>query len=412
MDKFDSMESKELFSLGLSLEEPWYIKDIHMELYAEEYILHIDIGHQKGAKFTYEGEQYGVYDHQERTWQHLKFFQHKCQLHCSVPRIKLSSGKVKLVDVPWSSPGSSFTLLFEYEVLDLVKNMMSVSAASKKMGISSGQGYRIVNRHVSNALSTQPIGDVKELSVDETSTKKGHNYFTILTDREAKKVVGIGIGKDKDAFAHALIDMEIRGAERHEVRTVTLDMSKSYISAVKEYLSQAEMVFDRFHIMKNMNEAVDTIRKADRTAYEELKGSKYLWLKNQSKLSENQQKTIDRLSEACPNIGAAYRLKELLKLILDEAYQLRKVTPLNKWIKCAWDSGLAPIRQFVDMLHTHWYGIKTYFYHLKTNAFAERVNLKIQEIKRVAKGYRNSYNFSIMIYFHLGGLNLIPTTNE
>ena len=158
-----------------------------------------------------------------------------------------------------------------------------------------------------------------------------------------------------------------------------------------------------------MNEAVDQIRKKDRKKYEELKNSRYLWLKNQNKLSEKQKTKVEKLSQACPNIGAAYRLKELLKLVLDNAYKQRKITPLNEWIKEAWKSELEPIRKFINMLREHWYGIKGYFYRLSTNAYAERVNLKIQEIKRTAKGYRNIHNFIIMIYFHLGGLKLKPT---
>ena len=94
---------------------------------------------------------------------------------------------------------------------------------------------------------------------------------------------------------------------------------------------------------------------------------------------------------------------------MNEAYEHRKITPLNQWIKEAWASDLAPIKKFVNMLRKHWYGVKNYFYSLSTNAYAERINLKIQEIKRNAKGYRNTFNFIIMIYFYLGGLNLQPT---
>jgi transposase len=263
----------------------------------------------------------------------------------------------------------------------------------------------IIRRHVSTALSEQSLEDVKELSVDETSRRKGHNYFTILCDRAAKKVVGVAPGKDKEAFAHALIDMEVRGADRSKVKTVTLDVSTSYSAGVGEHLAQAQMVFDRFHIVKKMNEAVDKIRRTDQYEFKELKKSRYLWLKNHANLSKEQQKRVDYLGAAYPNIGQAHRLKELLKVVLDEAKEHHRLTPLNDWIKQAWDSGLEPIQDFVNMLHRHWYGIKTYFKKVADNAYAERVNLKIQEIKRAAKGYRNIQNFILMIYFHLGGLD-------
>lgn len=107
-----------------------------------------------------------------------------------------------------------------------------------------------------------------------------------------------------------------------------------------------------------------------------------------------------------PNIGKAHRLRELLREVLNDAVHSRSTAPLDKWIQEAWDSTLQPIRDFVNMLHEHWYGVETYFKKIATNAYAERVNLKIQDIKRTAKGYRNIQNFVWMIYFHLGGLNL------
>jgi len=403
------MNTKELCELGLDLQEPWYVKEVTVEKLGSELLLHIEIDHRKGSRFKVDESDYPVYDHQKRTWQHLNFFEHRCQIHARVPRVLLPDGKVKLVSVPWANAGSSFTLKYEDNVLSLVREGMSASGVGNRLGIGARRVYRIIRRYVSVALATQDISEVKELSVDETSSRKGHNYLTILADRKAKKVVGVGSGKDKDAFAHALIDMEVRGGDRSQVRAVTMDMSRSYISAVNEYMEQADIVFDRFHIAKKMNSAVDQIRREDRKEYQELKNSRYLWLRNGTQLTGKQTKQIEALSKACPNIGEAYRLKEMLKIVLDEAYQKRKITPLNKWVKEAWKSNLGPIRKFVNMLRDHWYGVKAYFYRLSTNAFAERVNLKIQEIKRIAKGYRNIHNFIIMIYFHLGGLNLKPT---
>lgn len=398
------MEDKEIFALGLGISKPWYIDRIELVGSGLKRELHIHLNHDRNSLFCYEGNKYPVYDHQERTWHHLRFFQHECFIHARVPRVKINSGKVKLVEIPWAQPGSSFTLLYEYDVLDLVGEGMSVSGVSRRLSIGDKRVWRIVTRHVSQALSSQSIAPVKALSVDETSTRKGHNYFTIMSDRKAKNVVGIGVGKDKKAFANALIEMEIRGGNREDVRTVTMDMSKSYISAVSETMEQADIIFDRFHIVKKLNEAVDSIRRQEQKEHDELRKTRYLWLKNNSKLSDEQRINIAYLEAAYPNIGTAYRLKELLRVVLDEAYFSHYLSPLNVWMKKAWDSQLDPIREFVNMLRRHWYGIKTFFKHLATNAFAERVNLKIQEIKRIAKGYRNTNNFAIMIYFHLGGL--------
>ena len=398
------MDDKEIFASGLGISNPWYIDRIELLGEGLKKELHIYIDHKKRSLFSYEGKKYGVYDHHQRTWHHLRFFQHECYLHARVPRIKTESGQVKLVELSWAQPGSSFTLLFEYDVLDLIAEGMSLSGVSRRLSIGDKRVARIVKRHVSQALVTQSLGKVKALSVDETSTRKGHNYFTIMSDRKAKKVVGVAVGKDKEAFAHALIDMEIRGGSREDVRTITMDMSKSYISAASETMKQADIIFDRFHIVKKLNEAVDKIRRQEQKEHHELRKTRYLWLKNNSNLSKEQRMNVEYLEAIYPKIGTAYRLKELLKVVLDDAYHSHYLKPLNAWMKKAWESDLEPIQEFVNMLKRHWYGIKSYFKRVATNAFAERVNLKIQEIKRIAKGYRNTHNYVIMIYFHLGGL--------
>jgi len=400
------MKELPIFTAALGLESPWFIKKVLFEGVGKARKLHIYLEHEKRVKFEYESSKYPVYDHQERTWRHLNFFQHVCHLHARVPRVKTNEGKVRLINLPWSNRGSSFTLLFEQDVINLVSGGMSNSSVGSRLEIGGKRVFGILRRYVSHALATQDLSDVKELSVDETSSKKGHNYFTIMADRVAKKVVGVAVGKNKDAFGHALLDMEVRGADRTKVRAVTMDMSRSYISGVDEYLPQADIVFDRFHIHKKLNEAIDEIRRTEQREYKELKNSRYLWLKNNSNLTEKQRKQINHLETAYPNIGKAYRLKELFKKVMDDAYLDKKITPLNQWINIAWEIDLKPIQKFINMLRDHWYGIKAYFKRLATNAFAERVNLKIQEIKRIAKGYRNTTNFTIMIYFHLGGLDL------
>lgn len=405
------MKDKELFALGLGLDHPWRIQSLELEGAEDNSkgILHIHLDYEKGSKFLFEGESYPVYDHQERTWQHLNFFDHKCFLHARVPRIKTKSGNVKLASLPWAQKGSSFTLRFEQDILDLVKCGMTAAAVGDRYDIGGKRVFRIVRRYVSYALATQDLELITELSVDETSTRKGHNYLTVMTDRERKKVVGVASGKDKEAFAHSLIDMEVRGGDREKVKTITMDMSRSYISASEDMMPQADVVFDRFHLAKKINEAVDKIRRQDQKKYSELKKSRYLWLKNNEKLNTEQRKHLKYLQDSFKNIGTAYQLKEQFRAVMNEAHSNNRLKPLNDWIKLAWDSGLEPMMDFVNMLHRHWYGIKSYFKKLATNAFAERVNLKIQEIKRLARGYRNITNFIIMIYFHLGGLNLKPT---
>ena len=396
-----------IFTAALDLSPPWFIREVSFTNEGKDKVLHIFVDHEPGKKFEYDGDHYSVYDHHQRTWQHLNFFQHRCHLHARVPRVRLDDGKVKLVPIPWAQPGSSFTLLFEDEAVRLLQGGMSASAAGNHLGISDKRVFAIAQRRVSHALTEQPLQGVEDMSIDETSSRKGHNYLTVIGDRQAKKVVGLSIGNDADALALALIDLEVRGAYREKVKTVTMDMSTAYISGVTISMPKAKIVFDRFHLVKKLNEGIDKIRRREQKSYSALKKSRYLWLKNHDDLSKEKQLRVHELARAYPTIGEAYRLKELFREVFNEAASKQAIGRLNAWMDHDWKTKIKELHDFVAMLCRHWYGIKTYFKSRASNALAERFNLKIQEIKRTAKGYRNMMNFMTMIYFHLGGLKLI-----
>lgn len=404
------MDYEKLFAAALGIGPHWYIDKVEFKDGHSSRELHLTLEHKKGVKFRHEGELCPVYDHHYRVWRHLNFFQHECYIHAHIPRIKDKDGKVRLIEISWAHSNSSFTVLFEAYTALLVKSGMSVTAAGKYVGVSYKVIHRIIKSMVMEAMMEQPLENVTELAIDETSTKKGHNYFTILSDRKRKKVVGIWEGKSKESVRSASEEMIIRGVDTSKVRTITMDMSQSYIGAARDYFEQAEIVFDRYHISAQLNKVVDEIRRKDQREYHELTKSRFLWLKNSKKLSEKDKIKVGYLSEAYPNIGTAYRLKEMLKEVLDEAVNDHSIKPIKEWMKVALQTDLKPLHGFVKMLKRHWYGIKTYFKRHVTNAYAERVNLKIQEIKRIAKGYRNLTNYKMMIYFHLGKLEMgLPT---
>ncbi|MDX1909329.1 MAG: ISL3 family transposase [Bacteroidia bacterium] len=316
-----------IFTAALGLSSPWKIVRIE---FSEAQALHIYVSHPRGSRFEFEGRLYPVYDHQERTWRHLNFFEHTCYLHAAVPRVRTHEGETCLVAVPWASGGSSFTLLFEHHAMSLVRGGMSIYRAGLALAIDGRRILGIIRNRVHYALATQPLAPVEELSVDETSRARGHDYLTILSDREAKKVVGIAPGKDQAAMSNALIDMEVRGADSEAVKTVTMDMSPSFIAGAEAHLPDAGIVFDRLHIVKQLNEALDKVRRSEQAQHkEELKKTRYLWLRNNPQLKPDQQARVATLAEAYPTLGQAYRLKELLRDILDQAAQDQSLKPLK-----------------------------------------------------------------------------------
>lgn len=145
------MNSEALFTLALGLNPPWEVHKVEfVALPGDNKELHIEIGFHKGAKFPDEsGTPCGVYDTLTRQWRHLNFFEHTCYIHCDVPRIQATTGKVMQIPVPWARPGSGFTLLFEAFAMYLVEREMPVKRAAetlkgirKEYGMSLIIGYR------------------------------------------------------------------------------------------------------------------------------------------------------------------------------------------------------------------------------------------------------------------------------
>jgi len=120
-----------------------------------------------------------VHDTEKKSWRHLNFFQYEAYLHARVPRIHCRKCGVKLVQVPWARPGSGFTLLFEALVMMLAREM-PVKALSKIVKEHDTRLWRILNHYVSEARAEADFSSVKEVGVDETSSRRGHNYVTLF----------------------------------------------------------------------------------------------------------------------------------------------------------------------------------------------------------------------------------------
>ena len=191
------MNSKQLFEIALDLTPPWYIKRVELNEQKDgQRQLDIHINFQKGAKFLDEnGHECSVHDTEERSWQHLSFFQHVCYLHARVPRIKTSSGKVKTVQLPWARPGSRFTLLFEAFAMALIENEMPVNKAASLLNVYPNRLWNVFKYWISRAFLKDDQGSVEKIGIDETSTHKGHDYVTVAADLDERRVIFACDGK-------------------------------------------------------------------------------------------------------------------------------------------------------------------------------------------------------------------------
>jgi transposase len=401
------MNSEEIFGKALNIASPWYIKEIELEKVEEDLFgkltIHIDFA--KGSKFILsDGKKYSVYDTEIRTWQHLNFFEHECFISARVPRVINSSQKVVTIEVPWARPGSGFTLLFEAFTMLLIEKEMPVNKVAQTTRVTAPRIWRIFNYWVKKAISKDNVREVKQIGIDETSSRKGHNYVTVGIDIEQRRVIYAGEGKDAETVKNMKEELTNKSLNTNNVEHICIDMSPAFISGVIENFPDAKITFDRFHVKKMLNEALDKVRQLERKGNDLLKGHKYTFLKSFNKLSDKKQNELEFLTMMYPKLGEAYRLKEMF----DDFYDIKNSEEAEGyiafWCDMAYESKIKPIIDFVNTVKTHWSGIVNYIRSKITAGVIEGINNKIQLAKRRARGYRNIDNFINMIYFLCGKL--------
>ena len=408
-----TMKSKELFSMALGIEPPWHVKDIVFDKDARRLDIHIDF--ESGATFHYEDAESGVnggfkaYDTVGKAWRHLNFFQHECCLRCRTPRVDIGGGKARLVPPPWSGKCNGFTMLFEALVMQLC-TYMPVNAVARVVGVGDDKIWTMLARYNEEARKYEDYSDVKAVGMDETSRAKGHECVTLFVDMDERKTIYIAEGKDAatvDAFA---ADFAAHKGDPAAIEDASCDMSPAFISGVAKNMPNAKITFDRFHIMKILNQAVDNVRRNEVQEEFALRRSRYLFLKNRENLSAEEAARLDML-ENMPG----HRLKAIralhMKESFQEIYKVSRSSPesfeplLKKWYRWAIHSRLVPMVQAARTIKEHWDGIVNWHKSMISNGILEGLNSLIQAAKAKARGYRTFKNFKIIAYLITGRLD-------
>ena len=387
----------DLFTNALGLKDPWKVTEVSFD--SNDSRLDIYIARTKGSKVTCPvcGKECSVHDSKERTWRHLNFFQYKAFIHCKVPRCDCNDHGVKQVEVPWTRQGAGFTLLFEAFIMVLVKDM-PVNAIAKLIGINSDSICRIIDHYVAEAYDSIDFSDVTTIGLDETSSKRGHNYITLFVDLDKSKVLYATEGKDASTIKSFKETFENHNGNVSSVENISCDMSPAFIKGVNNHFPDADITFDKFHVIKRINEAVDNVRREELKANDILKSTRYIWLKNPKNLTIKQQEQMQPLSKMNLKTLRAYNIK----LKLQEFYEINDkaaaLSHLKKWFFWATHSRLEPMKEAAYFIKRHWDGIVKYTTTKITNGVLEGINSIIQAVKRRAKGYSTTKHFISMVY--------------
>jgi transposase len=295
----------------------------------------------------------------------------------------------------------------------LLASQMPVSEVARVTGEEDTRLWRLIQRLVEAAHASADWSGVRAIAIDETSTRRGRCYATVVLDLDTRAVLFMRPGRDSQAIAEFAIALRAHGGDPAQIRWVSMDMLHCYTKGVRENFPQAQVVFDRYHLMVMAGEAVDLIRKHLQRGGADLKGSLWALRGNEWNLKEEEQEIRTSLCRRYKALGRALAMRDALQDIY-EAPKEEGPQMLQEWCQWASRSRLEPFRKLARTIRQYWDGIVSYFDERITQGAIEAINGIIQLAKRRARGFRNFIYLRTIAYWNTGKLNidladLLPT---
>jgi transposase len=405
------MRVEEHYAELMQLAAPWEVVEVNNDLAKQR--VTVRVSWPMGVKVSCPecGKEAPIYDRMpERTWRHLSVMQYRLEVSCAVPRCHCPEHGVKGVRVPWAEPGSRFTLHFEAFAVAVIAACRSFSQAAQLLGLHWESVQRIIDSAVARGLARRSTEGLRRVGLDEKSFLRGQSYVSLMTDLDGQRVLEVMSGRDTAVCVQLWEALPER--QRAQVEAAAMDMGAPFILGTQQAAPHVDIVHDRFHISKLLNDAVDQTRREESVQLAEenddrLKNTRYRWLEGQT--PEEKKEQFTQLLATNLRTGKAWAYKEQMIDFWTQPDLEAGQSFFKNWYRRAVHSQLPKIKKVAQTLKTHLAGMLTYFQHRITNALTEGFNSKIQAIKADARGFRRFENYRTRILFFCGKLDLLPT---
>src|SRR5271167_3601115 len=302
----------------------------------------------------------------EREWRDLAMRKLPLKLRYCPRRVDCPRCGVRVEDFPWAEPWARVTTALSNAVAKLAREL-SWQGTARQYRLNWKSVATIVKRAVKYGLKNRSRPPVHVIGIDEVSRRKGQVYLTVVYDLERRVLLWVGDGRTEEAVRPFFTE-EMGRRRCQTLRVICMDMWAAYANLVREHAPKAQILFDRFHIVKHLNEAVEEVRRSEmrRLTQKEkvtFKRSRWLLVKNPWNLSDDQKERLSTLVRWNTPIVRAYYLKEAFQLFWDYKQPKRAEDHLEKWMRSAMRSRLEPFKKFVRMLSGHLDGILAWTKH-------------------------------------------------
>ena len=276
---------------------------------------------------------------------------------------------------------------------------MTLSDVAAVTALSWNTVKAIVKARLQKDYGHIPLRDLKLLSIDEIYVGKRKQYYTIVMDLESGRIIWVSRGRGKAALQGFWRRLRLSKAK---IEAVAMDLSGAYWAAVMAALPKVKVVFDRFHIIKLMNEKLDDLRRALVREAEGplkmvIKGTRYLLLMRGDNLQDDQLPKLEKALELNEPLSIAWYLKEELTLLWEQPSAAAMERFLRQWCDRALVTGIKQLRQMAKTLLTHWTGLLNWWDYPINNGKMEGTNNKIKTLTRQAYGYRDEDFFILKL---------------
>jgi len=348
------------------------------------------------------GKAASVNCYQRRTIRDLPLCGFNCYLEIELAQVNTSSGRRLLEVTDFVDKGSRYTVRFCQLVSGLCRHM-SISTVARHLNLRWETVKNMDKYYLEStltALDPSQLKDLKYLGVDEVARAKRHDYMTVIYDMVSGHLIGVESGRTADVFSAFLKRLPTKTAEN--IEAVAMDMGPAYQKSARDCLPNADIVFDRFHVMQNYSKAIGNqrrieYRKASKSGKELMKGCHYLLLKNADKLKESQTEKLKKLLDENTNLHTLYVLKEQLQTLWQaESVEAMKAS-LEQWCMMAEETNMLHLKKFAKSLRKHCDGICNYAKHKLTSARIEAGNISIGMIRKRARGIKDTDYFKLKI---------------